>query len=197
MLKIIEPTVHEVYQSEIDTLLYLFQLSQRVDLPLEEQARSTFIMAKDPKCGVYGGAILRKKPFSAFDETIEAALSTLHSRNRKVWFVQLCACMVECETLSREDKIKLFKTFYSSLYKKFMKFGKQKKTNFLVLSLSPSDYAITNTYQEWPYVLEVLPNNTLDNHFQGILDIKPAKRKDNKKVKSYPDPANQVEETDL
>ena len=96
MLRIIEPPSHEDYQSEIDTLLYLFQVSQKVELPLEEKVKSTFIMAKDPKCGVYGGAILRKKPLYALDERIEAVLSTLHSKSRKVWFVQLCAYMVEC-----------------------------------------------------------------------------------------------------
>jgi hypothetical protein len=207
MLKIIEPSSHEDYQSEIDTLLYLFQVSQKVELPLEEKVKSTFIIAKDPKCGVYGGAILRKRPLYALDERIEAVLSTLHSKSRKVWFVQLCACMVECETLSREDKITLFKSFYSSLYKKFMMFGKKRKTNFLVLSLTPSDCVITSTYQEWPYILEVLPNDTLDNLFQGILALKPAlkleKRTDDKRVKPSPDlvnslnPVNSIEEAPL
>jgi len=141
------------------------------------------------------------------DERIEAVLSTLHSKSRKVWFVQLCACMVECEKLSREDKITLFKSFYSSLYKKFMTFGKKKKTNFLVLSLTSSDCVITSTYQEWPYILEVLPNDTLDNLFQGILALKhalkPEKRMDNKRVKPSLDPmnalnfVNPVEETPL
>jgi hypothetical protein len=106
MLRITEPPSHEDYQSEIDTLLYLFQVSQKVEIPLEEKVKSTFTMAKDPTCGVYGGAILRKKPLYALDATIEAVLSTLHSKSRKVWFVKLCASMVECETLSREEKIK-------------------------------------------------------------------------------------------
>jgi hypothetical protein len=75
-----------------------------------------------------------------------------------------------------------------------MKFGKKKKTHFLVLSLSPSDCVITSTYQEWPYILEVLPNEALDNLFQGILALKPTlkseKRKDGKRVKSSPNPMN-------
>jgi len=187
MLKIIEPSSHEVYQAEIDTLLYFLQVSQKIEIPLEEKTRSTVIIAKDPKYGVYGGAIFRKKRSDALDETIETALSTLHSKSRKVWFVQLCACMVDCDGLSREDKLTLFKSFYARLYKKLVKFGKQHKTRFLVLSLSPSDYAITSSYQGWPYILEVLPDNTLDHRFQGILALKPEKHTGDKRVKPSSD----------
>ena len=187
MLKIIEPSSHEEHQLEIDTLLYFLQVSQKIEIPLEDKTRSRFIIAKNPKCGVYGGAIFRKKPLDALDETIGTALSTLHSKSRKVWFVQLCACIVGCEELSREDKLTLFKGFYSRLYKKLVKFGKQHKTRFLVLSLRPSDYAITSSYQDWPYILEVLPDNTLDHRFQGILALKPTKRMGGKRVKPSSD----------
>ena len=187
MLKIIEPSSHEEHQLEIDTLLYFLQVSQKIEIPLEDKTKSRFIIAKSPKCGVYGGAIFRKKPLDALNETIGTALSTLHSKSRKVWFVQLCACIVGCEELSREDKLTLFKGFYSRLYKKLVKFGKQHKARFLVLSLSPSDYAITSSYQGWPYILEVLPDNALDHRFQGILALKPTKRMNGKRVKSSSD----------
>jgi hypothetical protein len=184
MLKIIEPSSHEVYQSEIDRLLYFLQVSQKIEIPLEEKTRSSFIIAKSPKCGVYGGAVFRKRPLDALHETTETTLSTLHSKSRKIWFVQLCACIVGCEGLPREDKLILFKSFYSRLYKQLVKFGKQHKARFLVLSLSPSDYAITSF---WPYILEVLPDNTLDHRFQGILALKPTKRMNGKRVKSSSD----------
>lgn len=203
MLKIIEPSSHEVYQPEIDRLLYFLQVSQKVEIPVEEKTRSSFIIAKNPKCGVYGGAVFRKKRSDALNETIETALFTLHSKSRKVWFVQLCACIVGCEGLSREDKLTLFKSFYSRLYKQLVKFGKQHKARFLVLSLSPSDYAITSSYQGWPYILEVRPDNTLDHRFQGILALKPTKRTGDKRVKPSSDfmpsldIANAIEEAPL
>jgi hypothetical protein len=186
MFKIIEPSSHEVYQSEIDRLLYFLQVSQKVEIPLEDKTRSSFIIAKSPKCGVYG-AVFRKKRSDALDETIETALSALHSKSRKVWFVQLCACVVGCEGLSREDKLTLFKSFYSRLYRQLVKFGKQHKARFLVLSLSPSDYAITSSYQGWPYILEVLPAHTPDHRFQAILALKPTKRTGDKRIKSSSD----------
>lgn len=191
MFKIIAPPSHEVYQSEIDTLLYYFQVYRGIEIPLEEQAKSTFIIAKDPKCGVYGGAILRKRSFKdpsfknmsfksassyALDETIETTLSTLYSKTRKVWLVELCTALGECETLSKEAKVLLLRDFHSQLLKKLMVFGKQQKINFLIPYLCPSDYVITSTYHDWPYILEVPPQDTLDNHFQGILSLNLKKR---------------------
>lgn len=191
MFKIIEPPSHNAYQSEIDTLLYFFQVYRGMEIPIEEQARSTFIIAKDPKCGVYGGAILRKKSFKdrsfkdpsfkdaspyPLDETIETTLSTLYSKTRKVWFVELCTGLGECEMVSREEKILLLRDFHSHLLKKLMVFGKQQKINFLIPYLCPSDYVITSTYHDWPYILEVPPQDTLDNHFQGILSLNLKKR---------------------
>ncbi len=175
MFKIIEPSSHEKYQSDISNLLTIFRITQSLEISLEERTTSTFIIAKDSKHGVYGGAILRTKPFCVFEERIEKILSILHSHKRKAWFVQFGTYLLEDPSISRHDRFQLFREFYVGLDKKFMIFGRKQKTNFLVVSVSQADYVATNIHQNWPYILEVLPNSLVDPFFHGILDIRPAK----------------------
>ena len=172
MLRIIEPPSHGFYQSKIDTLLNIFKIYQNLELSLEEQAKTTFIVAEDPKCGVYGGALLYKKKVRTFEDRIEKIISALYSNKRKVWAVKLCLCIEEDETLLSFEKLDLFQDFYSSLLKKFMNFGRQENASFLVLSLRPTDFFKTKTHSYWPYLLEIQPKDSFDGLFHGILDLK-------------------------
>ncbi len=65
MKSISQNSSHEEYQSEINTLLFIFKycLPKDFEISSEERAASTYIIAQDSIEGVYGGAILRKKPF--------------------------------------------------------------------------------------------------------------------------------------
>jgi hypothetical protein len=204
MLKIIEPSAHEMYRAEINTLLCIFKhcLPTGFELSSEERAASTYIIAQDSIEGVYGGAILRKKPFHTFHEKIEALLSILHSHKRKAWHAQFCTYLSESAQLSRQDKILLFGEFYTKLYKKLMIFGKKHKSNFLVVSVAQPDSAMSGYVADWPYVVEVLPQGHNNPIFHGILDIRPDKYRveelpyilyvPDQKVKRRPDPVNSV-----
>ena len=176
MLRIIEPPSHVFYQSKIDTLLDLFNVYQNLKLPLEQQTKTTFMVAENDKCGVYGGAFLCKKKAYAFDDNIAKIISSLHSNKRKVWAANLCLCIEEDETLSSFDKLDLYQDFYQSLFKKFVAFGKKENANFLVLSLHPTDYFKTITYGYWPFLFEVQPKDSLDGLFHGILALKSKKQ---------------------
>jgi len=175
MLKLIDPSSHEKYQEEIDDLLSIFKgsLPKNCQPSLEEKEKNVYIIAEDSDFGVYGGALLRKKPFCDFDDQIKMVLSLLHSHKRKVWSVQFCTCLQEYVRMSQQDRIYLLKAFYSKLYKKLLVFGKQHKAKFLVVSLRQPDYAISTLFLEWPYVLEVLPEGEDFPFFHGILDIRP------------------------
>jgi hypothetical protein len=188
MLKIIEPSSHEKYQSEIDALISIFKhtLPKDFKFSLEEQAKSTYILAKDAHYGTYGGAILCKKPFCAFDDQIGRVLTLLHSHRRKTWSVQFCTYLPDCDRLSRQDRVNLFREFYVKLYKKLMVFGKHHKTSFLVVSLSHVDYVTTNLIRDWPYILEVLPDGDYFPFFHGILDIRPGNHEEILSIKYRP-----------
>ena len=177
MLKIIEPHAHEKSQSEIEDLLWIFKrfFPQDFKLAPEEQRSSTYIIAEDVHYGVYGGAILRKKPFHTFHSKIEALLSILHSHKRKAWFVQFCTDLSECEGLSFQDRCLLFRDFYEKLYKKLMAFGKDHKSNFLIVSIGKPDYPMTAFIKRWPYIVQMLPDGDDFPFFEGILDIRPIK----------------------
>ena len=174
MIRIIEPSSHERYQSEIDILLAIFKKILPSDFKLspEEKAASTYMVAKDSIYGVYGGAILRKKPFCDFDDQIETLLSILHSSKRKAWAAQFCTYLPENPRLSYQDRIFLFREFYLKLYRKFMIFGKKQKTNFLVVSIAQPDYSISDCFYDWPYIVKVLPDTGYDPFFHGILDVR-------------------------
>ncbi len=208
MLKIIEPSSHEEHQSEINTLLSIFKccLPKGFEFSSEEKKTSTYIIAQDSIEGVYGGAILRKKPFHTFDRKIEALLSILHSHKRKAWHAQFCTYLPESAQLSRQDKALLFGEFYTKLYKKLMIFGRKRKSNFLVVSLAQPDCAMTGFVADWPYIVEVLPEGHNNPYFHGILDIRPEKYRveelpsicyvPDRKVKRCPDSVNLVKKND-
>lgn len=208
MIKIIEPSSHETYQAEINTLLCIFKycLPKGFELSSEERATSTYIIAQDLIEGVYAGAILRKKPFHTFDRKIEALLSILHSHKRKAWFAQFCTYLPESSQLSRQDKALLFGEFYTKLYKKLMIFGRKRKSNFLVVSLAQPDSAMTGFVADWPYIVEVLSEGHNNPYFHGILDIRPDKYRveelpyilyrPDQKVKRRPDSVNLVKQND-
>ncbi|OJW54579.1 MAG: hypothetical protein BGO67_10560 [Alphaproteobacteria bacterium 41-28] len=193
MLRIIEPRSHELYQAEINALQYIFKFTQNFKTPEDEQAKATFIIAEDSKCGIYGGAILRKKPLDTFDEEIEAIFSAVHSHRKKIWNVHLCFYISDEMGLSSQEKTKVFDDFFYRLFIKLRTFGRQQKTNCLVLSLNEAGYFWTNTYFEWPYVFKVPLHNTLDDHFHGILSLKPAKDSNRRRRKRSPAPVSQTE----
>lgn len=205
MLKIIEPSSHETYQAEINTLLSIFKccLPKGFEFSAEERATSTYVIAQDSIEGVYGGAILRKKPFHTFDGKIEALLSILHSHKRKAWHAQFCTYLAESSQLSRQDKALLSREFYTKLYKKLIIFGRKHKSNFLVVSVAQPDYAMTGFVAYWPYIVEVLPVGHYNPIFHGILDIRPDKYRDeelpsicyvpDQKVKRRSDAVNSVD----
>lgn len=175
MIRIIEPPSHVFYQSKIDTVLDLFKVYMNVEPRPEEQAKTTFMIAEDEKCGIYGGVLLSKKKGDVFDHKIANVISVLHSNKRKFWTATLCVGLEEDETLSPFDRLELYEDFYQSLFKKLIAFGKKEEANFLVLSSRSEDAFKTKTYGHWPYLIEVQPKDSTNCLFHGILDLKSMK----------------------
>jgi hypothetical protein len=185
MIRIIEPPSHAFYQPKIDAVLDLFKVYMNISLPLEEQAKTTFMIAENEKCGVYGGILLCKKKGDVFDHKITKVISVLHSTKRKFWTATLCVGLAEDETLSAFDKLELCEEIYQSLFKKLMAFGKKEDANFLVLSSRSEDAFKTKTYGHWPYLIEVQTKDSRNDLFHGILDLKsmkPSTYKDYRKI---------------
>ena len=175
MIRIIEPSSHLFYQSKIDSVLDLFKVYMNVSLSVEEQAKTTFMIAEDEKHGVYGGVLLSKKKGDVFDNKITNVISVLHSNKRKFWTATLCLGLEEDQTLGPFERLELCEDFYQSLFKKLMAFGKKEEANFLVLSLRSTDFFKTKTYGHWPYPIEIQPKDSRSSLFQEILDLKSRK----------------------
>lgn len=149
---IIKPKDHHFHRPEIEALLDLFTVYQNLELSSEEKSRTTFMIADDRKRGVYGGALLYQRPIVELNDKIRKMLSALCINKRKVWTGALCFRIEEEEPFSALDKLELYQNFYQNLFKQFIRFRKQEKTNFLILSLCPKDFIRTKVYGQWPYL---------------------------------------------
>ena len=177
MLRIIEPKDHCFHRSRIEALLDLFQIYHNFELTLEEKISSTFIIAEDERNGVYGGAILYKKKVGALYDKIRNIVSVFHPTGRKVWVGHLCLSLDQSEPFSAFNELELCRNFYQNLLKRFIKFGRKKKTKFFILSLHPMASFKEKTYGQWPYLLEVSQKEATDGLFHGVLGLNPAKRR--------------------
>ena len=172
MMKIIKPKDYNLYQPKIEALLDLFSVYQNVELSSEEKRTATFMIAEDKERGVYGGAFLIQKPIEKLDEKTRDILNVFSSHKKKVWTANLCFCLDGNEPFSDLENLDLCQNFYERLFKKFIKFGKQEKTKFLVLTLRPTDLFRSKTYGHWPYLLEIEPKDSMDSLFHGLLSLK-------------------------
>lgn len=177
MFKIIEPKDHCFHRSRIEALLDLFQIYHNFELTFEEKISSTFIIAEDERNGVYGGAILYKKKVGALYDKIRNIVSAFHPTGRKVWVATLCLSLDQSEPFSAFEELELCQTFYQSLLKRFIKFGRKKKTKFFILSLHPMASFKEKIYGQWPYLLEVPQKEATDGLFHGILGLNSVKRR--------------------
>ena len=172
MMKIIKSKDYNLNQPKIEALLDLFRVYQNVELSSEEKRTATFMIAEDKERGIYGGAFLIQKPVEKLDEKITNILHVFSSHKRKVWTANLCFCVDGNEPFSDLENLDLCESFYNGLLKKLIKFGKQEKTKFLVLTLRPTDLFRSKTYGHWPYLLEIEPKDALDSLFHGLLSLK-------------------------
>ena len=175
MLKIIEPKDHYLHKPRIEALLDLFQIYHNFELSSEEKSKTTFIIAEDETNGVYGGALLYKKKVGDLYDKIRKIISAFHPMGRKVWVAHLCLSLDQNEPFSAFNEFELCQDFYKNLLKRFIKFGRKKKTKFIILSLHPMASFKEKLYGQWSYLIEVPQKESTDGLFHGALGLTPQK----------------------
>lgn len=176
MIKIIRPRHFREHKARIGALLDLFTVYQNLNLSLEEKSKTDFFIAKDETQGVYGGALLRQQLLKSLDPKIRQLISSLSPTMRRVWVVNLCLPIGNEESFLTIKGFNLCEVFFQSLFKEFMKFGREAKIGFLVVKLLPRDDFKLKSYGYWPCLFEVSPKESLDGLFHEILSLKPARQ---------------------
>ncbi len=171
MLNIIEPKNHRPYQKRIDSFLNLLKVYQHFSIPMEELENATFIIASDNEYGVYGGALLLKKSVWDLECGIRQMILTALPDMEEGW-TGIVGYYKEHEgPFSGKQALEVYLDFYCDLLKVFNDFGSEKQINFLFLTLSKLEYLKTKSHKLWEYVYKVLPEESSDGLFHGILSL--------------------------
>jgi hypothetical protein len=171
MFNIIEPKDHKTYQKRIDSFLNLLKVYQHFSIPMEELENVTFVVASDNEYGVYGGALLLKKSVWDLECGIRQMILTALPDMEEVW-TGIVGYYKEHEgPFSGKQALEVYLDFYCDLLKVFNDFGNEKQINFLFLTLSKLEYLKTKSHELWEYVYKVLPEESNDGLFHGILSL--------------------------
>ncbi len=137
-----------------------------------EQNLSTFILTKDEKKGVYGGALLLKKKSNDFPRELVGALSGFVPQPEYMWKCHIFIYFEKNGYLYQTDEVQTYcLTFYRNLYDRLVEFGKKEGAGFLCVSLSSREYLCSEEVALWPYIFELKPRNSSDGFFYGILPL--------------------------
>ncbi|EKE09525.1 MAG: hypothetical protein ACD_16C00144G0002 [uncultured bacterium] len=176
MLTLINPQEQRDSKQKIETLLNLFKIYQRVDLPITVQKKATFVMAENEEYGVYGGAIIYSKKVKLLYEKVANILLKFTPELEEVWCLKLCFSIKPKEGYLTLDILDLYETFYQNLHKLLNDWGQRNQIKFLVLSLGYKEYCDTKIYGRWPYLLEISPMEASDHQFHGLLVLNTKKK---------------------
>jgi len=171
MFSIIEPSDHKVYQTRIDSFLNLLKIYQNLSVPMEELEEATFIIASDNEYGVYGGAILLEKRIWSLERRIREIVLTFQPETYTLWAGRIGFYRGHESPFSLANNLEEYFDFYRNLLEAFNDFGNKKEINFLCLTLNPIEHLKLNNYGFWEYVTKVLPHESLDALFHGILPL--------------------------
>jgi len=169
MLRVIEPKDQCYYRSRIDVFMGLLNSQDSFHLPPEELSKATFIIAEKEEGEVFGGAILYKKYISELQDEIQNTLLTCTPHKTEVWACTPFIC-IEHHALAF-DRDSFIKIFYRELLEKFLEFGNKEEAPFLCLTLHKDEYRRTKKKGDWPYVLEIKLEESVDELFHGILPL--------------------------
>jgi hypothetical protein len=171
MLNIIEPKDHKKYQTQIDSFLNLLKVYQHFSPSPEELEDATFIIASDNEYGVYGGALLLKKSVWDMELGIRQMILTALPDMEDVWTGVIGYYKEHEGPFSGKKALEVYLDFYGNLLDVFNDFGDEKKINFLFLTLSKLEYLKTKNHEFWEYLYTVLPEESRDGLFHGILSL--------------------------
>ncbi|MBY0272275.1 MAG: hypothetical protein K2X02_02505 [Alphaproteobacteria bacterium] len=171
MLNIIEPKNYRAYQTRIDSFLDLLKVYQNFSLPTEELEDATFIIASDNEYGVYGGTLLLKKDIWSLERRIRDIVLTFQPEMDTLWTGRIGFYRGHESPFSLANNLEKYFDFYRNLLEAFNDFGNKEEITFLCLTLNPIEHLKLNNYGFWEYVAKILPHESLDALFHGILPL--------------------------
>lgn len=118
---------------------------------------------------INGGAVLLQRKENSFPPHIRKQFNAFMPLDQKAW-----AGTIKLELrhgISRQDFERLSTIFYRELYKVFIAFGRQTKTEFLYLSLTAYEHLATELLENWPYIKIIRPKASGGDLFYSILDL--------------------------
>lgn len=172
MLKVIEPQYHVSFSPQVELFLDLIEKSQDLPLTIDELYTATFILAENEDFGLYGGAILWRRPVEDLYSQIRDIVSTFLPHKNKVLCGTLSLGLDSGNPFYTGPIPSAFQTFHTELLQCCVNLGVRKKIHFLCLTLSPMEYYASKKKGHWPYLFEVNPQHSLDGLFHGILPLK-------------------------
>lgn len=171
MLNIIEPKNHQAYQTRIDSFLSLLKIYQNFSPSPEELQDGTFIIASDNEYGVYGGALLLEKSVWDLEHGIRQIVLTFQPDTNNLWTGLIGFYREHERSFSTAKILEGYLDFYHDLLEAFNDFGNKKEINFLCLTLNPIEHLKLKNHGFWEYVGKVLPQESSDGLFHGILSL--------------------------
>lgn len=171
MLTIIEPKDHGAYQTQIDSFLNLLNIYQNYSPSPKVWEQGTFIIASDNEYGVYGGVLLLEKYTWNLEIKIKEIISTFQPETRGVWTGLIGFYRGHDRPYSEFKILRGYLDFYENLLKALNDFGIEQEIDFLCLTLNPIEHIKVQKYGHWNYICKVLPDESLDSLFHGILPL--------------------------
>ncbi|EKE10505.1 MAG: hypothetical protein ACD_16C00019G0003 [uncultured bacterium] len=171
MLNIIEPKDHQTYRTQIDSFLSLLNIYQNYSPSPEERQEGTFIIASDNEYGVYGGVFLLEKCIGDLERKIRQKVLTFQPDTLSVWTGQIGFYRDHEGLFSTIKILDEYLNFYQGLLKALNDFGNEKKINFLCLTLNSIEHLKLQKHGFWNYGDMVLPHESSDGLFHGILPL--------------------------
>ncbi|MBX9785861.1 MAG: hypothetical protein K2Y08_00840 [Alphaproteobacteria bacterium] len=116
-----------------------------------------------------GSVLLLKKELYKIQEDVRELVGALPLQG----FVWECSFSYFSKNRDQETKTSVISAqeFYWGLYNKLVEFGKRKEIGFIIMKLLPETYLSSKEWGEWPYVVELKPENSPDKLFHGILPL--------------------------
>lgn len=179
MLKIIRPQGQIFHLPTIEAFLDLLKVYQNFEISNRRRKKATFLIAKDEKHGVYGGAVLySQKVYEAeedirqdpYEDTFCGAFATFRPQIQEFWIAKICFCLEANFSLDGLEGMEICEKFYTELCEAFKDFGKSKKIEFLAFSLCSFDTNEPPFHKKWLYS-PVWRSDDASGLAHGILSI--------------------------
>ena len=171
MFKHVQKPMGIVNDEDIDSFLNLMKVYQHQTLSLEIKKKANFFIAKDPKKGICGGAVIYKQNLSLMHKEIRDIFWSISPNEEWVWTSFPFFSLFREETYATYEELERCQTFYQLLLQNYIEFGQKNKLGVLCLNLHPIEYTQSKTYGCWPYLFEMGIKDKLCNKFQGILSL--------------------------